>query len=187
MLRQLFYKCENYFLAEGIVFTILGVMMIVLPRITTFTTALIVSVLLFVGGLYKFVNSLILRKEISNFWLSIAISILMMATGIYLTLNPLFNIFILTAIIGTYFLLRGINSSVFSIKNRHYLNFWWLGLLTAGLQFILAAIILASLPFGAMWTIGILLGVEFIFSGLAMTGLSSTCKAISKESSHDYY
>lgn len=171
-------KCMSFFLAEGLIFSILGILMLALPKITTYTTALIISALLVAGGLYKLINSIILRHQLNNAYLSITVSILMITAGIYLLLHPMFNILMLTIILASYFLLEGISSSVLAVQNRYVIKYWWISFIAAIIQFLLAAIIIASLPFSALLTIGLLLGIDFVFSGIAMIALSSTCKYV---------
>ena len=171
-------KCLSFFVAEGIIFTILGILMLFMPIVTSYAAGLIISILLFIGGLYKFVNSIINRNFLLKPVLSIIIGILMISAGVILTIHPMINMFLLTIILATYFILEGINSLNFAVQNRDLLNYWWLSVVVSLIQFMLAAIILASLPFSALVTVGLLLSVDFIFSGLTLLGLSSTCKYV---------
>ena len=178
MYKSNYSKCLSFFVAEGIIFTILGILMLFMPMITSYAAGLIISILLFIGGLYKFINSIINRNFLSKPVLSIIIGILMISAGVILTIHPMINMFLLTIILATYFILEGINSLNFAVQNRDLLNYWWLSVVVSLIQFMLAAIILASLPFSALVTVGLLLSVDFIFSGLTLLGLSSTCKYV---------
>lgn len=171
-------KCISFFVAEGIIFTILGLLMLFMPMITSYAASLIISILLFIGGLYKIINSIINRNFMSKPVLSIIIGILMVSAGIILTIHPMINMFLLTIILAAYFILEGINSLNFAIHNRNLLTYWWLAAVVSLIQFMLAAIILASLPFSALITVGLLLSIDFIFSGLTLLSLSSTCKYV---------
>lgn len=171
-------KCLSFFVAEGIIFTILGILMLFMPVITGYATSLIISILLFIGGLYKIINSIINRNFLSKPVLSIIIGILMLSSAVILIIHPMFNMFLLTIVLATYFILEGINSLNFAVHNRKVLTYWWLAAVVSIVQFMLAAIILASLPFSALVTVGLLLSVNFIFSGLTLLGLSSTCKYV---------
>lgn len=178
MYKSNYSKCLSFFVTEGIIFTILGILMLFMPMITSYAISLIISILLFIGGMYKIINSIINRNLISKPMLSIIIGILMVSAGLILTIHPMFNMFLLTIILATYFILEGINSLNFAMHNRNYLAHWYLAAIVAIVQFMLAAIILASLPFSALITVGLLLSVDFIFSGLTLLGLSSTCKYV---------
>ncbi|MCI5823422.1 MAG: DUF308 domain-containing protein [Candidatus Gastranaerophilales bacterium] len=178
MYKSNYSKCLSFFVSEGIIFTILGILMLFMPMVTSYAAGLIISILLFIGGLYKFVNSIINRNFLSKPVLSIIIGLLMISAGVILTIHPMINMFLLTIILATYFILEGINSLNFGVQNRDLLNYWWLSVVVSLIQFMLAAIILASLPFSALVTVGLLLSVDFIFSGLTLLGLSSTCKYV---------
>lgn len=156
----------NSFLSEGLFLVVLGVIILTLPQITTLTLAMLLSISIFFLGIYKFINSIVMLKETVKPWLSIIISILLIGLGIYLTTNPFFNIFVLTMSIGIYFILEGVNSVSFAFRNRHEIPSWWLTLISAIIQFILAFIIIFGLPFTALWTIGIIIGINMIFAGI---------------------
>lgn len=158
-------------LAEGIFVSILGLLIVILPQITTFALSILLSIGLVAIGLYKFINSIILRKEIHHAWLSMIIGILMVVTGAYLTMNPFFNILVLTMAIGIYFILEGINSITIAIQKKQLLKYWWVTLFSAIIQFLLAFIIIFGLPATALWTIGILIGVNMLFSGISLISI----------------
>ncbi|MDD3236712.1 MAG: DUF308 domain-containing protein [Candidatus Gastranaerophilales bacterium] len=173
-------KFFNLVLSEGILLIILGMLIIILPQITTFALAILLSVGLILIGIYKFINSIMLRHAIQNPWLSMIIALIMIAGGLYLTVNPFFNVFVLTLTIGIYFILEGINSISIAISQKDFVNYWWLALVGALVQFVLAFIIIFGLPYTALWTIGILIGVNMLFSGLTLISLYMGTKEIEK-------
>lgn len=161
-------KFCNTFLVEGLFLLIIGSMLFLLPQISTLAVSLLISFALIIGGIYKFISSLIRRNEIEKPWLSAVISILMIVSGVYLTVRPLFNLLILTMGIGIYFILEGINSTVMAFESKKMIKHWWVGLLAGFAQFVLAFIILFGLPGTALFTIGVLIGVNMILSGIAL-------------------
>ena len=156
----------NSFLTEGLFLMVLGVIMLTLPQLTTLTLSIILSISIFFIGIYKFINSIVMLRETVKPWLSIIISIILIGLGIYLTTNPFFNILVLTMTIGIYFILEGVNSVSVAFRNRHEIPSWWITLISAMIQFILAFVIIFGLPFTALWTIGILIGINMIFAGI---------------------
>lgn len=163
----------SLFLAEGIFLIVLGILIIIIPQLTTFALAMLLSVGLILLGIYKLINSIVAKPHIKLIWLSVITSILMIGIGVYLTLNPFFNMLFLTMGIGIYFILEGINSSAIALKNRHTLKYWWLTLFFSIIQFLLAFIIIFGLPFTALWTIGLLIGVNMVFSGISLISIYS--------------
>lgn len=172
----------NTFLVEGIFISVLGLMLLVLPQLSTLALSLMISVALILAGIYKLISSVIRRDEIEKSWLSIIIALLMIGTGAYLTIRPLFNLFLLTMGVGIYFVLEGINSMVMAFESKGILKHWWVGLITGLLQFALAFIILFGLPGTALYAIGILIGINMILSGIALISVytGAGCPTLSK-------
>ena len=158
----------NTFLVEGIFVLIVGMLLLILPQVSTLALSLMISVALILAGIYKFISSIIRRDEIEKSWLSATIALLMIVTGAYLTIRPLFNLFLLTMGVGIYFVLEGVNSMVMAFESKGVLKHWWVGLLAGLAQFALAFIILFGLPGTALFTIGVLIGVSTLLSGIAL-------------------
>ena len=158
----------NTFLVEGIFVLIVGMLLLILPQVSTLALSLMISVALILAGIYKFISSIIRRDEIEKSWLSATIALLMIVTGAYLTIRPLFNLFLLTMGVGIYFVLEGVNSMVMAFESKGVLKHWWVGLLAGLAQFALAFIILFGLPGTALFTIGVLIGVSMLLSGIAL-------------------
>lgn len=158
----------NTFLVEGIFILIIGMLLLVLPQVSTLALSLMISVALILSGIYKLISSVIRRDEIEKSWLSAIIAILMIVTGAYLTIRPLFNLFLITMGIGVYFVLEGINSMIMAFESKGVLKHWWVGLIAGVAQFALAFVILFGLPGTALYTIGILLGISMLLSGISL-------------------
>ena len=67
----------NTFLVEGVFIMILGLMLLILPQLSTLALSLMISVALILAGIYKLVSSIIRRDEIEKSWLSAIIALLM--------------------------------------------------------------------------------------------------------------
>ena len=158
----------NTFLIEGIFILIIGMLLLLLPQVSTLALSLMISVALILAGIYKLVSSIIRRDEIEKSWLSAIIALLMIGTGAYLTIRPLFNLFLLTMGVGIYFVLEGINSMIISFESKGVLKHWWVGLIAGLAQFALAFIILFGMPGTALFTIGVLIGINMLLSGVAL-------------------
>ena len=158
----------NTFLIEGIFILIIGMLLLLLPQVSTLALSLMISVALILAGIYKLVSSIIRRDEIEKSWLSAIIALLMIGTGAYLTIRPLFNLFLLTMGVGIYFVLEGINSMIIAFESKGVLKHWWVGLIAGLAQFALAFIILFGMPGTALFTIGVLIGINMLLSGIAL-------------------
>lgn len=171
-------KVLNLMFAEGVILTALGICAILLPNMVSFTTSIVLSIVLMIFGVYRFINALLLRKELKNPYLAMIIGLLAAILGAYLFLHPFFNLLLLTVAIALYFLLECINTTIFTFETRGLVRYWWLGFFMAVLQFILGLFILLSLPFSALWLLGIVLGISLLFSGISLITMFLSSKMI---------
>lgn len=134
------------FLVESVFLMIVGILLIIMPGFSTVTLSFLISMSLIVVGIYKLINSIVRRDEIEKFWLQMIIALLLIITGIYMTMYPLYNLLVLTMGVALYFILDGINYITMSVQSRKIMKYWWMGILSAIVQFILAFIIIYGMP-----------------------------------------
>ncbi len=161
----------SFVMTEGILLTVLGLGMLLLPKITTITFGLMICLGFIIYGVYKTINAFMMRNYIRHFVLNMILGLVLAATGVILFMAPMFNLLIITSIVGTYFLIESISSMAFAIQNRKTLYFWWVELIVAVLQFFLGLIIILGLPSTALWVVGILVGVNFLAAGITMISM----------------
>ena len=152
----------SYVLTEGILLTILGLAMLMLPKVTTITFGMMICLAFIIYGGYKAINAILTRNYTRHFILNIILGLILMALGIFL---------LITSIIGVYFLLESVSTCAFAIQNRKTLYFWWADIPVAVLQFLLGLIIILGLPSTALWVVGILAGVNFLITGMIMISM----------------
>ena len=158
----------NFVGMDGIFMLILGVVMLVLPKITSMAIAAVLAIILAAFGIYRIVNSILERKYIRHVFLNIAIGLLLLLSGIFLFFYPVFNLLIITSAIGVYFILESLASIAFAFETRGLVNMWWMNLISGLLQFFLGFVIIIGLPQTALWTAGMLLGVSLLVTGMSM-------------------
>lgn len=164
-------KFLNFVLIEGIILATLGIGMLMLPKITSLTFGLMICIGFFVYGVYKTVNAFFTRNYSRHYILNIILGIMLALLGIFLFMAPMFNLILITAFIGIYFLLESLASTAFAIQTRKTLYLWWTNLLTAFLQFLIGFIIVLGLPSTAFWVVGMLAGINFLIAGMIMINL----------------
>lgn len=164
-------KFLNFVLTEGILLTVLGIGMLMLPKITSLTFGLMICIGFFVYGVYKTVNAFLTRNYTRHYILNMILGIMLAILGIFLFMVPMFNLIIITAFIGVYFLLESISSTAFAIQTRKTLYLWWTNLIVALLQFLIGFIIIIGLPSTAFWVVGMLAGINFLIAGMIMISL----------------
>ena len=141
----------SFVLIEGILLSVLGLGMLMLPKITTISFGLMLCLTFIVYGGYKVINAILTRNYSRHFVLNIVTGLLLFLTGVFLFMAPMFNLLLITSAIGVYFILESISSIAFAVQNKNTLYFWWLAILVGVMQFLLGLIIILGLPSTALW------------------------------------
>jgi uncharacterized membrane protein HdeD (DUF308 family) len=167
-----------WFILLGALLAICGTAAIVFPPVmvgTSIAVPVVLGVLLMVGGVATIISAFWAGKW-SGFLLQLLVGILYLAVGFVFTENPFETALALTLFIAVAFIIMGIFRTVAALV----LQFpqWGWALLNGVVTFLAGIIIYRSLPEGALWVIGLLIGLEMIFNGwmwimmaLALRGL----------------
>ena len=106
-----------------------------------------------------------------HFWLQLVSVVLFILVGSLFLRNPGEGLLTLTLLLIVFFMVEGISKVIFALTIRPYPNWGWV--LGSGIVGILLAFYLwASIPVAAVWLLGVLLGIELICEGAALTHLA---------------
>jgi uncharacterized membrane protein HdeD (DUF308 family) len=157
------------FLLEGIVLVILGIAAILAPALASLVATLVFGWVLLLSGLVGLVSTLRAR-HVPGFWWSLLSAIIGIAAGAILLARPLQGMFSLTAVLIAFLFLEGIVSIFYALEHRRGLSGRWGWMLASGaLDIALAVILLSGLPGSALWALGVIIGINMIFGGWALT------------------
>jgi len=159
---------SNIYLIEGILLIILGTFAISLPQFTSLGAGIVLGFVLFIGGLYKFLRTIKLKEYIHHYILSMASGLIAGISGLYLLVNPIKGIYLMTILLACYFLVDGAASVVMALQSRDN-KYWNILLLSGIISFVLAVLIISGLPYSALWTLGLLVGINLITYGISIT------------------
>jgi uncharacterized membrane protein HdeD (DUF308 family) len=161
------------FLTEGIVLVILGLAAMMLPLVATIAIAIVVGWIFLLSGVAGLLSTFRMRSA-PGFWWSLISGILGVVAGIVLLRWPLSGAFSLTLILTLFLMLEGVVSIMFALEHKRELSGRWGVMLVSGVvDLILAAMIYAGLPGTAAWAIGLLVGINMVFGGLALIAMAS--------------
>ena len=163
---------------EGILLSVLGLGMLMLPKITTISFGLMLWLTFIVYGGYKVINAILTKNYSRHFVLNVVSGLLLFLTGVFLFMAPMFNLLLITSAIGVYFILESISSTAFAVQNKNTLYFWWLAILVGVMQFLLGLIIILGLPSTALWVVGVLAGINFLIAGVVLISMYISTKCI---------
>jgi uncharacterized membrane protein HdeD (DUF308 family) len=160
------------FLVEGIVLVVLGAVAIILPVIATLAFTLLIGWLFLLSGAVGLVTTFWMRNA-PGFWWSLISAVVGIAAGIVLIRWPISGTVSLTLVLIAFFIIEGIVTLMYAFEHRAQLSGRWGWMLASGIvDLILAGIIFAGLPETATWALGLLVGINLLFGGIAMIGMA---------------
>ena len=96
----------NFIFIEGLLLLVLGLCVLILPKLTSVTFGVMLSAAFITYGIYKAVVSIINKNYVSNMLFSIFLGIFILTIGVLLLLVPRVSLLWLIALIGVFFLLE---------------------------------------------------------------------------------
>jgi uncharacterized membrane protein HdeD (DUF308 family) len=161
------------FLIEGVVLVILGAAAILVPVLATITFTLFIGWLFLISGVVGLITTLWMHQRVPGFWWSLLSALIGIAAGVVLLLWPISGSLSLTLLLTAFFIVEGVASIMYAIEHRNQLSGRWGWMLVSGIiDLILAAIIIVGLPGTAFWALGLLVGINLLFGGVAMIGMA---------------
>ena len=105
--------------------------------------------------------------------LSALIGVLQLAAGVYLAFFPLTGLVGLTLLLGALFASQGVIEGLMSLRSRPHSGWGWMAASGAA-SLALGFLLILGLPGTALWALGLMLGINFLTSGLMFLALSRT-------------
>jgi uncharacterized membrane protein HdeD (DUF308 family) len=157
-----------FFLCEGIVLAILGVLAIFVPVVASLAATIFFGWLLLLSGIVGMITTF-RAQHAPGFWWSLLSAMLGIAAGVYLIAWPTMGVFSLTAVLIAFLFIEGFLSILYALEHRRGVSGRWGWMLASGiLDLVLGMLLIAGLPSSATWALGLLLGINMIFGGWAL-------------------
>jgi len=168
------------FLTQGVIITILGILAVIWPQISTLAADVYVGWLFLLSGIVG-LGSMLLAENVHAFLWSLLTSALSLLVGIVLLWHPVEGAVSLTVLLIAFFVVEGIFQIAASISYRNIFPDSWGWLLASGIaDLILAALIIKGWPSTAGWALGLIVGVNLITSGTAMIMVALAGRSVVK-------
>jgi uncharacterized membrane protein HdeD (DUF308 family) len=167
-LRTRLHARWRFLLTQGIVMIVLGLVAIALPVFMTLAVEVMLGWLLLAGGLWRAVHTVRSRAG-PGFASSLVMAIAATLLGFMLLLMPLPGVLTLTMLLFALFIIDGVSKIALAFDLRNHTKEWPWPLMTGVLDLAFAALIITGWPSTAVWTVGLLVGLNMMFFGVAMT------------------
>src|SRR5215831_16598456 len=169
---QSVYEQRVCFSREGVLLVVLGSLAIVIPSLVTVAVTIFLGCLFLISGIVGLVTTFWAR-HVPGFWWSLLSATLVIAAGIVLLGWPVWGAMSLTLLLIVFFIIKGVLSIMYAFEHKKELSGQWGWMLVSGIiDLILAAIIWAGLPGTAEWALGLLVGINMLFGGVAMIAMA---------------
>ena len=156
------------FLIQGVVMMVLGLVAIALPQLSTIAIELFLGWLILLGGGFRVV-SLLRSKSAPGFFWSLVTAVLAAALGVVLLMRPAEGVLTLTMVLIALFIVEGIGAITIALQLRGHMRTWGWTLVSGIVDLVLAFLIWHGWPGTAAWALGLLVGINMLFFGNALT------------------
>lgn len=173
-------KSPGWILFQGILFVVLGSLAIIFPIIATVAIEQVFAALLLIAGGYSLATALGRKNMRTAHRVTTALwAALTLITGLLLAFAIVAGMKMLTILLGSYFAAQGIITIFASLKFQGSTALWVL-LFSGVVSLVLAFMIFSGFPATAGWVLGLLLGINLIFTGASFIWTSSILKTAEK-------
>ena len=155
---------------SGASMTVVGLLALLFPAFTTFTIEVVVGWLLVFAGAATIYGAFSVGGT-GPFFSLLLLGLLKLALGVYLLMHPDDGMMALTLMLAILFMLDGAIQLGFALDLRP--TDGWIWVLVSALVSIAAGLLIAAgLPATSIFAIGMLVGINFLSTGLANIMLS---------------
>lgn len=166
----------GWFLALGILMVVLGAIAIGAPLTTGIAINLLIGWLLVISGVAHGVHAFratgwrgVLLQALSG--------LLYLGVGIMMITNPVAGLLALTVTVLVYFIVSGIFKIILAIRVDTIPQRGWVTM-SGILSLVLAIYVGSQFPESALWVIGLLVGIEMMFSGWSFVMLALAARRV---------
>jgi uncharacterized membrane protein HdeD (DUF308 family) len=146
----------------GIIAIVLGILAMMAPVLTGMSIALLLGVLVVIGGTARLVWAF-QAGSVGEGILKFLLAGLTLVCGMLLVVNPLFASGFLTILLALYFIVDGVSEIAVGLGSRRG---WFI--FAGAVSILLGVLLWAQFPLSGAWALGILLGIKLLFIGLIM-------------------
>lgn len=165
---------RTWFLLEGVALTLLGVLAFALPIAAGLAAALVFGWLLILGGGISLVSLVRTRRHANVGWRLVS-AIAAVVAGVLALVYPWVGAWTLALLAAAYFFVTGVALAMVAVKLKRIQAPGWYWLLApAAVDLALGVLAVFVAPVAAPLFIGYLVGVDLMFSGLALIAFAAS-------------
>ena len=165
----------GWFLALGILLTLLGVACIAFDVTATFTTVLVFGWMLLIGGIFALVQAFTTGTW-SGFFIYLLSALLRGVTGYLLIRYPHIGAESLTIVLASFFIVGGLFRAI-GFAMAKFPRWGW-AVFSGIVSVVLGVMLLVQFPTSSIWFIGFAIGVDLVFDGVAVSSFATAIHSL---------
>jgi uncharacterized membrane protein HdeD (DUF308 family) len=165
----------GWLMALAVLLIVLGVFAIGAPAVATIAVQLMLGWILLIGGIAQGIHAFMV-KGWGGFLLELLSAALYLLVGILLLVNPVGGALALTIVLAVFLVVEGIFKIVMALRVRDHRGWGWL-LASGVLSLVLGVLIWSQWPVAGLWVIGLLVGIQLLFTGWSLLMLALAARA----------
>jgi uncharacterized membrane protein HdeD (DUF308 family) len=157
-------------IAFGVLLIVLGMLAVGSPFLAAVAVNAVIGWMIVLAGIIHMALALRIHGAGSMIW-KLLVGVAYVCFGMYVILHPVLGVISLTLLLASLFLVEGVLNIVLYVTTRRLHGSNWM-LIDGVVTLLLALMIYMQWPSSAAWTIGTLVGISMIFSGVARIMMS---------------
>jgi uncharacterized membrane protein HdeD (DUF308 family) len=162
----------------GILAIVVGCIAILVPAVASVGTAIFIGWILVIAGGFL-TAAAFSAHSVGTVVLRLLWALLTLLVGLWLIIEPHNGTLTLTLVLGIYFLFMGLTRIAVAFVGRGQPNAGLVGL-SGFCGLLIGILVLAKFPSSADWAIGLLVGIDLIFAGWALTSVALLGRDLSR-------
>jgi len=169
-MRETVRRHSFWYLVQGVLLAVAGVFAIFYPFVSSVAAIVLLGWLLIISGVVQAIG-LIGARHVPHFWLQLISVALALLIGFLFLRDPAQGVVTMALLLIVFFMIEGMSKIVFALTIRPFPNWGWL-LASGAVGVALSIYLLTNLAAASPFLIGLLLGIQLIFTGGALALLA---------------
>jgi len=176
---------SSRFIWAGLALALVGFAAVVWPLVSTVVASVFVGWMLVLAGSVSLFGGLSIPGSGRSF-AAVLCALLSIAAGAFVIARTDIALLAITLALGLLFMVQGAYELALAFELRPARNWPWM-LLSAVASILLSLVIISGWPASSLITLGVIIGINFISSGLAYISLGAVGRTLSSQVNRDAF
>lgn len=154
----------------GIAMAVIGLLAVAFPIVATLSVELLIGWVFIFAGIIGFVGAFSYHGT-GPFFGALLLALLKVVAGVFLLINPAAGVVALTLVVAVLFMVEGAMQLALAFELKEGSGRGWM-IFSAVVAILAGILIAANLPGASVFLLGLLVGFNFLCTGIAMIMLS---------------